>query len=292
MRRLTWGWTDRHAAVALLFTVALVSSLAGLIDGGWVPVAVAVAALLAGLVSLSLDVWGGTVVGLVAVAVLVAVRRAGSAWTRDDFATAAVEALALICTGAAAGFTGSRLRRASGDVHRSAWEPTHGSLGLLGADAGMVRLEEETRRARRNGRPVTLALLEIVTPDDDLSAEGRSAACRTAARIIESRAGEDDLPFALAKNRVGIIFPEIGASAAWDAVGHVLEACSTAEFTFGSERAPRKLLELAELDVGISQYGPGRDTWQTLLDAASEALARARDERGAHGGAHDAGVPA
>jgi hypothetical protein len=290
VRRLTWGWTDQHAAVALLFTVALVSTLAGLIDGGWVPVAVAVAALLAGLVSLSLDVWGGTVVGLVAVAALVAVRRAGSAWTRDDFAAAAVEALALICTGAAAGLTGSRLRRASGDVHRSAWEPTHGSLGLLGADAGMARLEEETRRARRNGRPVTLALLEIAA--DDLSAEERGAACRTAARIIESRAGDDDLPFALAENRVGIIFPEIGATAAWDAVGHVLEACSTAEFTFGSERAPRKLLELAELDVGIAQYGPGRDTWQTLLDAASEALAGARGEGGAHGGAHDAGMPA
>jgi GGDEF domain-containing protein len=292
VRHLTSGWTDQHAAVALLFTVALVSTLAGLIDGGWVPVAVAVAALLAGLVALSLDVWGGTVVGLAAVAALVAVRRAGSAWTRDDFAAAALEALALICTGAAAGFTGSRLRRASGDVHRAAREPTHGSLGLLGADAGMARLEEETRRARRNGRPVTLALLEIVTPADDLSAEERSAACRTAARIIESRAGEDDLPFALAENRVGIIFPEIGASAAWDAVGHVLEACATAEFTFGSERAPRKLLELAELDVGISQYGPGRDTWQTLLDTASEALARARDERGAHGGSHHDGVPA
>jgi GGDEF domain-containing protein len=292
VRHLTSGWTDQHAAVALLFTVALVSTLAGLIDGGWVPVAVAVAALLAGLVSLSLDVWGGTVVGLAAVAALVAVRRAGSAWTRDDFAAAAVEALALICTGAAAGFTGSRLRRASGDVHRAAREPTHGSLGLLGADAGMARLEEETRRARRNGRPVTLALLEIVTPADDLSAEERSAACRTAARIIESRAGEDDLPFALAENRVGIIFPEIGASAAWDAVGHVLEACATAEFTFGSERAPRKLLERAELDVGISQYGAGRDTWQTLLDAASEALARARDERGALGGSHHDEVPA
>ena len=292
MRRLTWGWTDQHAAVALLLTTALVSSLAGLIDGGWVPVAVAVAALLAGLVSLSLDVWGGAVVGLVAVAALVAVRRGGSAWTQDDFAAATVEALALICTGAAAGFTGSRLRRATGDVHRSAWEPTHGSLGLLGADAGMARLEEETRRARRNGRPVTLALLEIVTPAADLSAEERGAVCRTAARIIESRAGEDDLPFALAENRVGIIFPEIGAPAAWDAVGHVLEACSTAEFTFGSERAPRKLLELAELDVGISQYGPGRDTWQTLLDAASEALAGARGEGQLHGGAHDEGVPA
>jgi PleD family two-component response regulator len=156
----------------------------------------------------------------------------------------------------------------------------------------MARLDEETRRARRNGRPVTLALLEIVTPAADLSAEERGAVCRTAARIIESRAGEDDLPFALAENRVGIIFPEIGASAAWDAVGHVLEACSTAEFTFGSERAPRKLLELAELDVGISQFGPGRDTWQTLLDAASEALAGARAEGGAQGGARDEGVPA
>jgi PleD family two-component response regulator len=152
----------------------------------------------------------------------------------------------------------------------------------------MARLEEETRRAHRNGRPVTLALLEIVTPGPDLFAEERAAACRTVARIVESRAGEDDLPFALAENRVGIIFPEVGASAAWDAVGQVLEACATAEFTVGSERAPRKLMELAGLDVGIAQYGPGRDTWQTLLDAASEALAGARGE----GRPHDQGVPA
>jgi hypothetical protein len=58
VRRPIWGWTNEHAAVAFLFTAGLVASLAGLIDGDWVPVAVAVAALLAGLVSLGLDEWG------------------------------------------------------------------------------------------------------------------------------------------------------------------------------------------------------------------------------------------
>lgn len=279
MRRLTWGWTDQHAAVAFLFTAGLVAALAGLIDGGWVPVGVAVAVLLAGLVSLSLDVWGGAVVGLVMVAGLVAVRRGGSAWTQDDFAAATIEALAIMFAAAVAGFAGDRLRRvAGGGVARSTWESLYGSLGLLGADAGMARLEEEASRSHRNGRPVTVALLEIVTPAADLSKEERVAACRTVARIIESRAGEHDMPFALAENRVGIIFPEVGAPAAWDAVGHILDACTTAEFTYGSQRAPRKLVELVELYVGIAQYGRERDTWQTLLDAAGQALARARDE--------------
>lgn len=290
MLRLTWGWTDQHAAVAFLFTAGLVAALAGLIDGGWVPVGVAVAVLLAGLVSLSLDVWGGAVVGLVMVAGLVAVRRGGSAWTQDDFAAATIEALAIMLVAAVAGFAGARLRRvAGGGVARSTWESLYGSLGLLGADAGMARLEEEAGRSQRNGRPVTVALLEIVTPAADLPKEERVAACRTVARIIESRAGEHDLPFALAETRVGIIFPEVGAPAAWDAVGHILDACTTAEFTYGSQRAPRKLAELVELYVGVAQYGRERDTWQTLLDAAGQALARARDE----GRLHDEGqVPA
>jgi GGDEF domain-containing protein len=266
-----------------MLTAGLVAALAGLIDGGWVPVGVAVAVLLAALVSLSLDVWGGAVVGLGMVAGLVAVRRGGSAWTQDDFAAATIEALAIMLAAAVAGFTGARLRReAGGEVARSNWQSLYGSLGLLGADAGMARLEEEASRSHRNGRPVTVALIEIVTPAADLSKEERVAARRTVARIIESRAGEHDLPFALAENRVGIIFPEVGAPAAWDAVGHILDACSTAEFTYGTQRAPRKLADLLELYVGIAQYGRERDTWQTLLDAAGQALARARDEGQLH----------
>lgn len=284
MRRPTWGWTDQHAGVAMLFTAGLVAALAGLIDGGWVPVAVALAVLVAGLVSLSLDVWGGAVVGLVAVAGLVAVRRGLSAWTQEDVTAATVEALAITLTGAAAGYVGSRLRRAGSGPHRAAWEPIHGSLGLLGADAGMARLDEETGRARRTGRPVTVALIEIVVTTD-LTRPERDAALRTVARIIENRAGEEDLPFVLAETRVGVIFPEAGAPAAWDAVGQVLEACSTAEFAFGRERVPRRLTDLVEVYVGISQYGPTRDTWQTLLDAASQALERARNG----GQAHDEG---
>ena len=110
-----------------------------------------------------------------------------------------------------------------------------------------------------------------MTPAADLSEEERGAVCRTVARIIESRAGEDDLPFALAENRVGIIFPEVGAPAAWDAVGHVLEACIDRRVHLRQPACAWSWLELAELDVGISQFGPRA---RHLADPSSTPPAR------------------
>lgn len=279
MARATWGWTEHHTAVAVLLTVACGSTLVGLLDGGWVPLAVAVAAIVTGLVALLLDAWGGAVVGLAAVGALVATRRAGSAWTREDFVPAAVEALGLLLTGAVAGAVASRLRdRPGATVPLSPWRAVHGSLGLLDADAAMARLEEECARSARHGHPVTLALLEVVVTAPDLSAEALSSVERSVARLVESRAREQDVPFALSADRFGIVFPESGSDAAWDVVGDIVQATDTATFTHGERRAPRPVTQVAWVCAGIAQHGSGRDTWQTMLDAAAQSVALARGE--------------
>ena len=279
MRRLTSGWTDLHAAVGSLLLVGWIATVTGLLDGGWVPLVVAAVVLLTAVPSLLLDAWGGAVIGLVAVGVLVALRRDLGAWAQDDFVAATVESCAIVVTGAVAGATGSRLRRSGPrTTTESSVQPAHGSLGLLGPDAAMARLEEECARSARHGRPLTLALLDVVLIARDLGDDGREAVTRTVARLAEQRVGEHDVPFALSADRVGIIFPEVVATAAWDAIGDVLAATSTATVTYGSARTVRAVIEVAEVHAGIAQYHPGSDTWQTMLDSALEALQRARDD--------------
>lgn len=282
MRRVTSGWTDLHTAVLCLLLVGWVAVLTGLVEGGWLPLVVATAVLMTAVPSLLFDAWGGAVTGLVAVAVLVAIRRDAGAWTHDDFVAASVESFAILATGAMAGATGARLRRGAsriaGTATESSLQPVHGSLGLLGSDAAMARLEEECARSARHGRPLTLALLDVVPTSPDLGEDGRDAVARTVARLAEQRAGEHDVPFALSADRVGIIFPEVVAAAAWDAIGDVLTATSTATVTYGKARTSRSLAEVAEVHAGIAQYAPGRDTWQAMLDAALEALQRAHDD--------------
>lgn len=279
MRRVTSGWTDLHTAVVSLLLVGWVATLTGLVEGGWVPLVVATAVLMTAVPSLLFDAWGGAVTGLIAVGVLVAIRRDAGAWTHDDFVAATVESCAILVTGAMAGATGSRLRRgAVRTTTESSLQPAYGSLGLLGSDAAMARLEEECARSARHGRPLTLALLDVVLTARDLGQDGRDAVARTVARLAEQRAGEHDVPFALSADRFGIIFPEVVAAAAWDAIGDVLAATSTANVTYGNARTSRSLAEVAEVYVGIAQYAPGRDTWQAMLDAAVEALQRAHDD--------------
>ena len=279
MDRVTSGWTEQHSAVALLLTAACAATAAGVLDGGWVAGAVATATVATCLVALLLDAWGGAVVGLVAVGALVAVRRGSSAWVREDFAAATMEALAILLTGALAGATASRLRRQDG-VHArpSPWQPAHGSLGLLGADAAMARLEEECARSARLGRPLTLAVLDVVVTAPDLSPASVEAAQRTVARLVESRTRENDVPFALSAGRFGIVFPESGPDVAWDAVGEIVQAAGSATFTQGSRRTARPVDEVTSLHAGIAQYAVGRDTWQTLLEDATGALAKTRAE--------------
>lgn len=278
MARPTWGWTDRHTAVAVMVTTASAASLAGLTEAVPVPLAVAAAVAVTAAVSLLLDGFGGAVVGIACAAGLVAVRRATGHWQDPDFWAALVETLAIVATGVAGGIAGSRLRNGSAAPALRPFEPVYGSLGLFGQDEAMARLEEEVDRAREHRRPLSLVLLDVTVKNPDLSEAGGAAAMRAAARIVENRVGDRDVPFALATDRLGVVLPEANRTRAYETVAEILGAIDSARFTFGPEREQRHLADDINLHVGLAQYGPSLSSTEALLDAAIAALVEPADD--------------
>lgn len=276
MRALTPAWTERHTAVAVAMATGTAAQLVALGEDGpvawWVAAAVAVTALGA----LAFDGWGGALVGLFVAVGLVAVRRATGHWSAEVFWPAALETAACIGLGACSGAAGSLLRRRGGATTGSLFHPVHGSLGLIGAEAALGRLEEELARGRRLQRPVALVLLDIEPTDSSLPAEGRTAARRAVARLVESRVAEQDVPFALAEDRLGVICPETSPTMVWEMVGRVLESLRTATFTFGTDRTARALVDAVDVTVGIAHQSEKRATAADVLDDAVAVLTRAR----------------
>jgi len=248
-------------------------AMVGLIEPEPLPLWIAAAASLCVLGSLVFDAYGGVIVALVCASALVAVRRLTGHWSSDDFPLALAETGLLLLLGALSGATGRSLRTGAGSAEQvwSSVEPVYGSLGLLGSDAASARLEEEVERARLHRRELSVVIFDSHLRHTDLSEQGRAAAMRAVARIVESRADEIEVPFALAASRVGWILPEVSTVRAWESVGLALEAIAGARFTFGIDRAQRSLGEAVDVQVGITTLGPARQTSQELLDAAIAA---------------------
>lgn len=291
MRALTWGWTERHTAVAFVLVVAQAGALVGLLERSPVSLWVAAAVGAAAVLGLLVDVWAGALVGLASAVAVVAARRAAGLWTPEDFTTAALETVAVVLVGAVAGRAGTALRARSASTrssraeaydrqpgaHDETWSvPAHGSLGLLGEHAAMARLHEEVARGERHLRPVTLVLFDVDVTDDTLTPAGRRVASRAVARVVESRAGEHDIPFALGAERLGIVFPDSTLGAVWDVVGRVLDSLASATFTLGEDRATRPLTDAVDVHVGIARQAPEGSTASSILAEAVTALDRAR----------------
>lgn len=282
MEPLTSAWTERHTWIATLLVVVAVATTAGVLEeppvGAWVALAVVVAAS----ASLVLDALGGLAVGFVVAALLIGARRLTGVWGPDGFELALVETAAVVAAAVVAGRVGASLRDATDtETPVPAVEPVFGSLGLLDADTGMVRLEEEVERARAHGRPLTLAVLRLDIHDTSLDAAGRSAAQRAVARLVESRVADTDVPFALTRDKLAVILPETTAAVALERVAAVLEGVATGRFASRSEGTDRLLADTVDVVVGTARLDPASGTADVLLDAATAALERARADGGA-----------
>lgn len=279
MESLMSAWTDRHTRVALLVAAAVVAAAAGAIEEPPVTVWVAVAVALTASLALVLDAFGGLAVGFVVAALLVGVRRAAGDWGPGAFVLALVETVAILATAVAAARVGTAFRRedeSGREPEAPAVEPVFGSLGLLEADTGMLRLEEEVQRARDHGRPLTLVLLQVEDDDEGLDAAERTAAHRAVARLLESRVRDTDVPFALARDRLAAILPETDASAGLERVGAILDGVANGRFASRSQGSDRALADAVTVTVGTARLGGQVTTADGLLDAATIALDRAR----------------
>ena len=243
--------------------------------------AVLVAGVLAVVVTLGLavDRWAGALIGLAGAVALVALRRAWGDWAPEVFGPAVLETLVLVTAGALSGRAGQRLRGSASPGVVSLLEPAYGSLGLLGQDAALARLEEEVARAQRLDRAVILLLLDVDVHES--AAEARSAALRAVARLVESGAESQDIPFAMSANRFGIIFADASLAAVWDVVDRILATVATATYPHGVEREVRLLQTAVGLRIGLAQQSIRASTAQGILDEAVAALERGQREQAA-----------
>lgn len=248
--------------------------MAGLGEADELPWVVAGIALVVSLVALGLDAFGGIVVGLAGAAALVAYKRATGAWEPGAFGASAVETVALAAAGAAFGWAGAGLRRREdeGGVPRGAVAPVFGSLGLVGADVAMLRLEEEVERARSYGRSLSVMVLDLELTGPDLDPEEREAALRAVARILETRLLDRDVPFAISPTRLGAILPESGVVEGWDRAGGVLDAARRATFMSRADGERRPVPDVVRIHAALAGLGSATDTADALLDAAVEGV--------------------
>jgi hypothetical protein len=264
--------------VVIAVVVALVTAAAGLLEGRDLTLLVIGATAATFVVSLAADAWAGLVVGLAAAAGVTLIRQLTGTWLPSHFAPTAVESVALLGTGWAAGRAGHRLRQSRPtDVLMNDTPGVYGSLGLLPADLALVRLEEEVTRASAHGRPLSLILALIRIVEEDLDGPARDEAERGVARLIESLLRDIDVPFALTAQEIGAILPETGPTAAAVASGRIVEAIAAATFADRRTGQRRRLADAADVHIALVSLGREFPDARKLLDGA---VSRLREPRG------------
>lgn len=272
------AWTERHTAVALAMAAVAGTSLVGLLEAGPFPIVVAVVVAVVGVLALTVDGFGGFLVGLAAAAALIALKRVTGRWDHDAFWISTVETAALLLTGSIVGAAGARLRPAArAGASAVALDPVYGSLGLLSFDAALARLDDEVDRAARHHRPLTVVRMSI-----EATGEGdeRRAALRAVARLLETRLRPGDVPFAVTPDELGAVLPETTPGHAWEVLGSLVDAIRDATFTLRGEQTRRVgLAGAVQIHLGMAGLRHAGETADDLVDEATDALRRSEAER-------------
>lgn len=270
-RRVTRGWTDVHAGVALCATLAAVAGLLGGLESGPMRLMVLGVAVVCVVVGLYFDGFAGVVIGLLAGTAAVVVKRYAGVWNREQFLLATAIAAGFLVLGWSAGLVGTRLRelvRAS-EMPRAEVRPAFGSLGLLAEERARPRLDDEITRARAHKRALGVLIIHVRVTNPDLDAAARQAVRRALARLVESLLRHTDVPFALQPDEFGAILPETDQVRGWGVVGPLVEAAGRSTFTDRDSGTRRSIADCAELYAALTFLT------DDIADA-DEMIARAR----------------
>jgi GGDEF domain-containing protein len=275
MGRLIPVWTEQQALVATAAVVALIGAGAGLTEGGVGGLLLTGAVAIVFVAALAWDSWVGLVIGLGAAALVTFIRQATGSWMPVEFGPAAVESVALVATGWSAGRAGSRLRLGDARaLEHSNAGGVFGSVGMLSADLGLVRLEEEVARGTSYQRPLSLMLLEATIMDAALGKAVRDEAFRAVARVTETMLREMDVPFLFTHRRMGAILPETDSGAAAIATGRVLEGMAATTFVDRQSNLRLPLASAVTLRLAVVSLSPMYSTAEAMLAAAMAELDR------------------
>ncbi len=267
-------WTD--TTVRLLgCAVALIG--AGLLAGADTPtiaITCAVAAVVCCLLAVRFDAFIGLAVGVLAAAAPVIVRMLTGGWGDAAAMLVAAQTLALVALGWLAGSLGGRLRAAfssAGADQSGSYVAVHNSLGLLGHEQAMTRLDEEIARSRGAHTPLCLLLVRFDLEDDNLSQETQLAVQRAVARIVESGVADYDVPFAMSENAIGAIMPGTTDDQAWRTVVPLIDRLTRVTFADRDTGERRRAVDCGRVSTGLA-FAHDASTSDSLVEQARYAL--------------------
>lgn len=274
MTTATPVWTD--TTVRLLGCAAALVGC-GLLAGADTPTVAltcAAAALVCCLVAVRFDAFVGLAVGVVAAGVPVVVRMLTGGWGDAVPVLVAAQTVALVALGWLAGSLGGRLRAALGSTavdSGGSFVAVHNSLGLLGFDQAMTRLDEEIARSRGAHSPLCLLLVRVDLEDDTLSSATRLAVQRSVARIIEAGVADYDVPFAMSDNEVGAIMPGTTDDQAWRTLVPLIDRLTRVTFADRETGERRRAVDCGQVSTGLA-FAHDASTSDSLVEQARSAL--------------------
>lgn len=270
MNRLTPVWTRVHPRLVAALALPIIgAALAAAVERPAVAAAFAALFYAAAIAGLMLDTFVAILASIGIAALAVVMKRFFGAWTTESFVVSVAELLLLVATAAAFGVAASALRRVNRvATERSPEDAAFGSLGLLGAELGELRLTAEVERAAKYNRP--LSLLGVTTeelPESGLAAEHREAIHRTVARLIDSMLRVTDVAFASGPDRVVLVLPETRLQDAWLLMARISDAVNEATFVAGPPRERKPFSDYARVHLAAATYPQHGASARALLDA-------------------------
>ena len=267
-------WTEFRPRFALVVaSVASAGVLVG-IESGPSRALLAVVVAVATAASIALDGYGGVVIGLAGAACLILVKRLTGELTPQEFFLVGAEVATVMTMSWLVGILGHHLRssveRVTGPSPGSII-PTANLMGVIGADLGMHRLEEELSRRQASGSELGLALVSH-RPAGTIETVVPEPARRAIARHVESVLGDADVLFSLDDDTLAIILPTADWTSGLVTLGQVAVAATQATYADPADRRRRAAGDTVSIRTSLVFADDATAEARTFVAAARSGL--------------------
>lgn len=274
MTTATRVWTDTIVRLLGCAAALIGCGLLAGADDPTIAVTCSAAALVCCFVAVRFDAFIGLAVGILGAATVVVVRMLTGGWDDALAALVVAQSLGLVALGWLAGSLGGRLRAVVSSwatQSSGSFAAVHNSLGLLGYDQAMTRLDEEIARSRGAPSPLCLLLVRIELEDDNLSPDTRVAVQRAVARIVEAGVADYDVPFAMSEHEIGAIMPGTTDDQAWRTVVPLIDRLTRVTFADRDTGARRRAVDCGRISTGLA-FAHDASTSDSLVEHARYVL--------------------
>jgi GGDEF domain-containing protein len=219
----------------------------------------------------------GGIFGLLLVSVWITVKQTIGVWSEVRLVFNLLEILAAITSFIISGIYHDRLKvffdeylDDKNKLRRLDFEDT--ATGLIKASIGLLRLGEESARALRYRRPISLVLILIRTYSGiSWKPADRISIIRSVATTIKDTTRDADIPFLVTHDKIALILPETNTVGANKVVNNIVSRMVSARFI--TQAGSSELLQMhTQIRLGFATFFGQSDKRFDLMEAAERSL--------------------